>query len=237
MNIIITGASKGIGYELVKIFAKNKSNTVIALARNHSLLDQLKNECNKQNSAGSVIAMPFDLENPNHVKNQLKNEISKHIQSIDILINNAGYLVNKLFEELCIEEMEKSFYVNTISPAVLIQELIPLLKKSDNAHVVNISSMAGFQGSSKFPGLSIYSSSKAAIASLTECLGEEYKDQNITFNALALGAVNTEMLAEAFPGLKAPLNADEMASFISDFALTGHKYFNGKILPVNLSTP
>jgi short-subunit dehydrogenase len=237
MNIIITGASKGIGYELVKIFAKNKSNTIIALARNHNLLDQLKNECNNQNSGGHVIAMPFDLENPNHVKKQLKKEICKHIHSVDILINNAGNLVNKPFEELSIEEMETSFHINTISPAVIIQELIPLLQKSGNAHVVNISSMAGFQGSSKFPGLSIYSSSKAAIASLTECLAEEYKDQNITFNALALGAVNTEMLAEAFPDLKAPLNADEMASFIGDFALNGHKYFKGKILPVNLSTP
>lgn len=237
MNIIITGASKGIGYELVKIFAKSKSNTVIALARNHTLLNQLKNECSNQNSAGNVISMPFDLENPNRVKEQLKKEISKHIHSVDILINNAGNLVNKPFEELSIEEMEKSFHINTISPAVLIQELIPLLQKSNNAHVVNISSMAGFQGSAKFPGLSVYSSSKAAIASLTECLAEEYKDQHIAFNALALGAVNTEMLAEAFPDLKAPLNADEMATFISDFAINGHKYFNGKIVPVNLSTP
>jgi short-subunit dehydrogenase len=207
------------------------------LARNHTLLNQLKKECNKQGLNGNVIPLPFDLENPNNVKEHLKKEVFKHIQSVDILINNAGYLVNKPFGKLTIQEMETSFHVNIISPAVLIQELIPLLKKSDNAHVVNISSMAGFQGSSKFPGLAVYSSSKAAIASLTECLAEEYKDHNITFNALALGAVNTEMLAEAFPDLKAPLNANEMAVFIQDFATNGHRYFNGKILPVNLSTP
>lgn len=237
MNIVITGASKGIGYQLVKIFAENKNNTIVALARNHALLKKLKNECIEQSSSGNVIPLPFDLEDPHRVKEQLKKEMLQHINSIDILINNAGYLVNKPFEELSIEDMEKSLHINMISPAVLIQEFVPLLKQSTHAHVVNISSMGGFQGSSKFPGLSIYSSSKAAIASLTECLAEEYKDQNITFNALALGAVNTEMLAAAFPNLKAPLKADEMAAFISDFAINGHKYFNGKILPVNLSNP
>ncbi len=237
MNIVITGASKGIGYELVKIFANNRNHTIIALARNKILLEKLKNECNTQNLKGNVLILPFDLENPYHVKDELKNEINRHIQSIDILINNAGYLVNKLFEDITIDEMQRSFNINTISHAVLIQDLIPLLKESRKAHVVNISSMGGFQGTSKFPGLSIYSSSKAAIASLTECLAEEYKNQGIKFNALAPGAVSTEMLNDAFPGFKAPLNAYEMATFISDVALNGHKYFNGKVLPVSLSTP
>ena len=237
MNIVITGASKGIGYQLAKKFANDENNTVIAIARNESLLKELKNDCIRQDLRNKLKILPFDIEDPQRVKNELKNEILKHINSVDILINNAGYLVNKPFEELSIEEMEKSFHINTISHAILIQDLIPLLKESKQAHVINISSMAGFQGSYKFPGLSIYSSSKAAIASLTECLAAEYKNENIKFNSLALGAVNTEMLAAAFPGLKAPLNADEMATFIYDFALTGHKYFNGRILPVNLTTP
>lgn len=237
MNILITGASKGIGYELVKMFSADKKNTVIAIARSKSLLEKLEKECNRHNLSSNILILPFDLENPYHVKDKLKNEIIRHIQSIDILINNAGYLVNKLFEDITIEEMQKSFHINTISHAVLIQDLIPLLKKSKKAHVVNISSMGGFQGSSKFTGLSIYSSSKAAIANLTECLAEEYRNDRIAFNSLALGAVNTEMLNNAFPGFKAPLNAHEMATFISDFALNGHQYFNGKVLPVSLSTP
>jgi 3-oxoacyl-[acyl-carrier protein] reductase len=97
--------------------------------------------------------------------------------------------------------------------------------------------MGGIQGSSKFPGLAAYSSSKGALITLTEMLAEEYKESNISFNALALGAVQTEMLAEAFPGYQASTTAREMARFIADFALNGHQFFNGKVLPVAHSTP
>ena len=106
-----------------------------------------------------------------------------------------------------------------------------------NSHIVNIGSMGGFQGSAKFKGLSLYSAAKGAVAVLTESMAEEFKERGIKVNALALGAVQTEMLASAFPGYKAPLTAGQMAEFIADFALNGHKYFNGKILPVSLSTP
>jgi 3-oxoacyl-[acyl-carrier protein] reductase len=237
MNIVITGASKGIGFELAKIFANDSDNTVIAIARSENKLQNLKNECIKQNLKSKLKFIVFDIENPEQVKNQLKNEIEKHINTIDILINNAGFLVNKPFEETSISEINKTFNINFISHSILIQDLIPLLKAGNSKHVVNISSMGGFQGSSKFPGLSFYSSAKAALASLTECLAEEFKNDNIKFNCLALGAVNTEMLKTAFPDYEASLNANEMAKFIADFALKGNKYFNGKIIPISLSTP
>ncbi len=237
MNVIITGASKGIGYQLAKLFAKNEINTVLAIARSENLLNELKNDCIRQDLRNKLKTIAFDIEEPNNVKKNLKTEVLKYVNSIDIIINNAGILINKSFEAFSIEDVQKIFNTNIISQAVLIQEMIPLLRKSTLGHVVNISSMGGFQGSSKFPGLSIYSSSKAALASLTECLAEEYKNENIRFNSLALGAVNTEMLNEAFPAFNAPLNADEMARYIYDFAINGCKYFNGKIIPVSLSTP
>ncbi|PLX12360.1 MAG: short-chain dehydrogenase [Marinilabiliales bacterium] len=237
MNVIITGASKGIGYQLAKLFSKNENNTVIGIARSEKLLKELKNDCIRQNLRNKLKTIVFDIEDPNRVKKTLIKEIQQHTDSIDILINNAGFLVNKPFLAFEIDELQKMFNVNVTSPAVLIQGLLPLLKKSKAAHVVNIASMAGFQGSSKFPGLSFYSSSKAAFASLTECLAEEFKNDHITFNALALGAVNTEMLNTAFPGFNAPLAANEMAEFIYDFAINGCKYYNGKVLPVSLSTP
>ncbi len=237
MNVIITGASKGIGYQLAKLFATDETNTVVAIARSENLLNELKNECIRQDLRNKLKTITFDIEDPNNVKEKLKTELLKYVDSVDIIINNAGILINKNFEEFKIDEIQKIFNINIISQAVLIQELIPLLKKSTLRHVVNISSMGGFQGSSKFPGLSFYSSSKAALASITECLAEEYKNENIKFNSLALGAVNTKMLNEAFPGFNAPLNADEMAKYIYDFAINGCKYFNGKIIPVSLSTP
>lgn len=97
--------------------------------------------------------------------------------------------------------------------------------------------MGGHESTSKFSGLSAYSASKAALANLTECLAEEWKTEGISVNCLMLGAVNTEMLGEAFPGYQAPLNAVEMADFICDFSLKGNTFFNGKLLPVSLSTP
>jgi len=237
MNIVITGASKGIGSELVKIFTQNEENTVIGIARSENLLKELNNECIKLNAKSHFKPIVLDLENFNAIKTDLKNQIEKHINHVDILINNAGFLINKSFSETQIDEINKTLNVNLISPAILTQTLLPMLEKSKVKHVVNISSMGGYQGSSKFPGLSFYSASKAALASLTECLAEELKGNQIHFNCLALGAVNTEMLKTAFPDYNAPLNPFEMAQFIYDFALNGYKFFNGKILPVSISTP
>ena len=106
-----------------------------------------------------------------------------------------------------------------------------------DGHVVNISSMGGIQGSMKFSGLSAYSSSKAALITLSELLAEEYKETGPSFNVLALGAVQTEMLEEAFPGYKASVSAVEMARYIMQFSLTGHQMYNGKVLQVSNSTP
>jgi len=237
MNVVITGASKGIGFQLAKIFTKDKNNTIIAIARSKKLLDNLKNECLQLNNQINIETLVFDLEDLNGIKNKLRNEVSKYINTVDILINNAGYLQNKSFENFEIDEIQKMYNMNVYSHAIVVQSILPLIRKSNLKHIVNISSMGGVQGSSKFPGLSFYSSSKAALANLTECLAEEYKEENIKFNCLALGAVNTEMLREAFPGYNAPLEANEMAEFICDFAINGSKYFNGKILPVSISTP
>lgn len=236
MDILITGASRGIGFELAHLFANDASNTLFLISRNKQKLDDLMYSCKKVQAQAKLIALPFDLVNIVDIKN-LVRQIAGETKKIDILINNAGYLVNKLFDAIQPNEVEEMYKVNVMAPIELIHCLLPQLKNSKAAHVVNISSMGGFQGSVKFPGLAGYSSSKAAIACLTECLAEEYKDSTLKFNCLALGAVSTEMLAEAFPGYTAPTSAKEMARFIYDFSLTGHTMFNGKILPVSLSTP
>ena len=159
------------------------------------------------------------------------------MNGLDIVINNAGFLVNKPFVEQSEEDWQMQFDVNVFSPAKLIRFLYPWLLLSGNAHIVNITSMGGFQGSSKFPGLSAYSASKAALGTLTECLAVEFSGKGISVNALALGAVQTEMLSQAFPGYEAPISAHKMADFIANFALNGHQYFNGKQIPVAFTTP
>ena len=236
MNIIITGASRGIGREIAKIFATNKENLIIVISRSKDKLISLKTEC-RDKGTGKIIPLVFDLENIKKNEKKIYDFVIKHMKSVDILINNAGFLQKTLFTETSRDTAENTFNINFFAPAQLIQLLLPLIGKERRGHVINISSMGAVQGSAKFPGLAYYSASKAAIANLTECLAEEYKEHNIAFNCLALGSANTEMFNEAFPGYEAAVSAQEMAVLISDFAVKGHKYFNGKILPVSASTP
>lgn len=224
-NVIITGTSRGIGLEMARIFA-DAGHQVLALSRNTNPIRSL--------DIPNLVAMEFDMGSKENLVS-LKEYLKKQGRKVDILINNAGLLINKPFPDLTAEDFQASYEVNVLGPAVLIQTVLPFMNKS--GHVVNISSMGGVRGSVKFPGLSAYSSSKGAIITLTELLAEEYKATGPSFNALALGSVQTEMLSQAFPGLKAPLSAKEMAQYIVDFAIKGNKYFNGKILEVSSTTP
>ena len=232
MNIVITGASRGIGFDTAIALAANKANTVIALSRNIEGLHKLSVWANEQGL--HIDTYQADLTN---IETAALSAIFERYEVIDILINNAGTLINKPFLQTGINEWKALFETNVFSQLNLIKFLIPLLSKSSTAHIVNIGSMGGYQGSSKFTGLAAYSASKAALANITECLAEELKPLHIKVNCLALGAVNTEMLNAAFPGFNAPVNSKEMAAYIAAFAVEYHKYFNGKILPVAVSTP
>ena len=232
-KVIVTGASRGIGFELVQKYVE-AGHEVIALSRNSDRLKQLKEACLQLNPKAQVHILSFDLANGD-IAAQLMSFIESCFQHVDILINNAGVLVAKPFTEISAEELERVYHVNVLSVFKLIQELIP--KFSDHAHIVNVSSVGGVQGSVKFSGLSAYSSSKAALVSLTECLAEEYKETNLTFNCLALGAVQTEMLEEAFPGYQAPTSAKDMAAYILNFSINGPRFYKGKVLNVSKSTP
>ena len=223
-NIIITGTSRGIGNELALKFA-NEGHNVLAISRKVSP-ELAKHE--------KVTCLSVDLSKEDELK-QITNFLSSTWKQVDVIINNAGAIVNKPFAETSVDDFRKIYEVNVFGIVSLTQIALPFLKKG--SHVVTISSMGGIQGSMKFAGLSAYSSSKGAVITLAELLSEEYKEQGISFNVLALGSVQTEMLEEAFPGYQAPLSASEMADYIKDFALTGNKFFNGKVLQVSSSTP
>ena len=226
MNIIIVGASRGIGKALVEQLAQDSSNQILALSRNTKSMETFSQFPNVKFAA-------FDL-NASNVNDQAQTNFAA-FDSIDILINNAGYLVNKPFTELTKEDLDACYQVNVIGVMQTVQAAVPKMEKG--GHIVNISSMGGFQGSVKFPGLAAYSTSKAAVCSFTELFAEEYKETPIKMNCLCLGAAQTEMLEEAFPGYEAPVSAEKMAEYIANFALTAHQWINGKILPVSLSTP
>ena len=224
-NVIITGTSRGIGLELVSIFLNNNYN-VLAISRNIEPLKKIHHK--------NLKYLSIDISNDEELE-QISNFIKNEWKSVDILINNAGKLINKPFEQLSSQDFLEVFKVNVFAVASMTKLTLPFLK--ENSHVLTISSIGGIQGSMKFPGLAAYSSSKGAVLTLTELLAEEYKESKIIFNALALGAVQTEMLEEAFPGYKAPVTANDMANYIYNFATTGHQFYNGKILQVSSTTP
>jgi NAD(P)-dependent dehydrogenase (short-subunit alcohol dehydrogenase family) len=224
-NIVITGTSRGIGFETAKQFAEAGHN-VLALSRNTKPLETLNHK--------NITTISVDLSENNDTLKAV-HYIKSNWKKVDILINNAGKLINKPFTDLTSDDFLDVYKVNVFAVAEMTKQLIPFLQKG--SHVVTISSMGGIQGSMKFPGLSAYSSAKGAVITLSEVLAEEYKEQGIAFNVLAIGAVQTEMLAEAFPGFKAPLSAEQMANYIYNFSLTGNTFYNGKVLQVSSTTP
>ncbi len=221
-NIWITGGSRGIGLETVKAFLVD-DYTVVVLTRNCDALSALQVQY-----PNTLICKSVDL------LNICKEELPD--LQVDALINNAGALVNKSFESITPQDLQRTFGTNVFGPIRLMQLLMPQF--NERIHVVNVSSIGGVTGTVKFSGLSAYSSSKGALSILTECLQAEYGEvTNWTFNCLALGAVQTEMLEEAFPGYQAPVRPEQIASYIKQFTLNNHKVMRGRVVEVSVSTP
>ena len=233
MNIIITGASSGIGFETALELSLDKANKVVCIARSADKLRKLLEIAKGITPECTLLPVEFDLINDDY--QVLIPFIKEKLGTVDILINNAGALINKPLLETTENDLADMLEHNVMSHFKMTRYMLPFMGKG--SHIVNIGSMGGFQGSVKFPGLAAYSASKSALHTLTECMAQELVETGIKINCLALGSAQTEMLAAAFPGYESPVMAFEMGKYIADFARTGHKFFNGKVLPVAVTTP
>lgn len=223
MNVLVTGVSRGIGLEVLKSFCSQSH-----ISRVYAVSSTV---CSFKNEKVVYIRCDFLKENwIEKIKSVVRNE------EINILINNAGYLYQGSVKDTSSTEMNNMVQINYLAPIQIVQSLLSNLKIG-KAHIVNIGSMGGFSGSSKFPGLSVYSSTKAALANLSECWAEELKEFGVTSNCLALGAVNTEMLKNVFPNYEAPTSSTLMGEKIVDFSINFNSVLNGKIIPFSVSTP
>jgi len=242
MNIVLTGASGGIGYYTALSFLKDESNHVFVISRNAKKLESLRTASEDVNSKGKLSIFRGDLKEKQDINNFIK-EIEGRVSAIDILVNNAGELINKPFEEIEQSDWENLYATNVFGAVAMIRSLLPLLTAAKlksygkRSHIVNIGSIGGLGGTLKFSGLSAYSSSKGALSILTECLAEEFSERKIAVNGMALGSVQTEMFSKAFPGMKASADVRQMAAHIAEFAIGGAAFYNGKNLQVSNSTP
>jgi 3-oxoacyl-[acyl-carrier protein] reductase len=230
--VIVTGAARGVGRATVLALVRDHGCTVLAVSRDAAALSSLEKEAASERGGVEVLVQDVGAADAAlHVKEAVKG------RRVLAVVHNAALLHNKTMGGHERDELMRLFVVNTIAPLELTQALVGELAGDPPGHVVHIGSMGGSQDSSKFPGLVAYSASKAALACMAQCLAEEFKEVGIRSNCLALGAVNTEMLRSAFPGYQAPVEAGAVGAYVADFALNGHKLFNGKVLPLALSTP
>lgn len=232
-TIVITGASSGIGFETALSLSAARHH-IIAIARSADGLKKLKDTARRGQHGTTIHPLVFDITRGDYEKDLIPI-IAEQLGQVDALINNAGLLMNKPFADTTVADFSAMIEVNLLGHVQMIQHLLPLMRPG--SHIVNIGSMGGVQGSVKFPGLAAYSASKAALHTLTECLAMELQETGVKVNCLALGSAQTEMLVQAFPGYMSPVTARDMGAYIGDFALTGQRLFNGKILPVAVTTP
>ncbi|MDI9358556.1 MAG: SDR family oxidoreductase [Phycisphaerales bacterium] len=233
MNIVVTGASSGIGYECVRVLAQDVNNRVVAIARRAERLIGLKQLCFRE-YGNNITIVSADLST---LKTFESDQLAlPSIDCIDILINNAADVMKKTFEETEEKDWEHLFNTNFFSVVRIIKYFLPKLKQSDEgAHIVNISSMAGYPSARKFPILAAYTVTKAAVCSLTELLAEEFRQYRIRCNAICPGAVQTDMLAKIFPHADGAVTPDQIAKFIVHFALYEKNLMNGQMIPVSRS--
>jgi len=225
---IVTGASRGIGRQIaIEMARQNKQ--VLAVARSTEKLQELELEF-----PDLIEIYTLDLLNSDALETFFEFIKSKKY-NISTLINNAGLLIKGDFSTIRDEQWQQMFDIHVMAPVRLIRGVLSYF--SEDAHIVNISSMAGFQGSTKFPGLAAYSTAKGALATATEAIAAELVQQGIHCNALCIGAVQTEMLEEAFPGFNAPVSDQQMGRYIAFFALNARSFYNGQVIPVNVQNP
>ena len=233
MNIVITGASSGVGFSMARHFGAVEGNRVVAIARREDRISRLKGSC----PPGRIIPLVMDLQEP--ALTGLNESLDREgIHQIDILVHNAGHLIRKPMEEISLEDWQLVYHTNVFAPAMLTSALLGRLGQGQQpSHVVMISSIGGVSGTAKFPGLTAYSSSKGALGILAEVMAEEFREKNIRVNTIALGSVQTEMLEKAFPGFTANVGPDEAAGFICRFCMEGWRFCNGKTLQMSTGTP
>ena len=187
---LITGASRGIGREIAKLFAKNNYNVVINYNNSQKEAEELLEELTKENY--SVRIFKADVSNVNEA-NALVNYTIGQFEKIDVLVNNAGISRYNTFTDISYEEWHEVMNVNLNSVFYVTKKVLQYMLDEHSGKIINISSMWGLVGSSNEVH---YSTSKAALIGMTKALAKELGPSNIQVNAIAPGVIETDMLSD-----------------------------------------
>ncbi|MXP48733.1 SDR family oxidoreductase [Pantoea sp. Eser] len=187
-NVFITGTSKGIGWALVEAFAENGAN-IYAHARKEDSQWQDTLACLAKKNGVTIWPCYFDMTDYAAMKKAL-NSIKANNSSVDILINNAGVMINSLFHMTTNEMLRLQFEVNFFI-FMLTQYISRLMTKQNSGSIINISSVVAIEGS---PGQSAYSAAKAAVIAFSKSIAAELGEKNIRVNCIAPGIIYTILL-------------------------------------------
>lgn len=220
---IITGAGQGVGRATAQLFAREGARVVI-FSRTPAHLDETATTI--RDAGGDVLAIQGDVAQEDDVQ-KLFQQVRDAYGHLDILINCAGIVAVRPFVEMDTATWDQVLGVNLRGTFLCCREAFRMMSTQGQGVIVNISSLSGVKGVEKFPGLSAYNVSKSGIVGLTEILAVEGKPHNIRVCAVSPGAIDTAMLQQAAPHLKAGMTAEELADILLFLADDTGRMFSG----------
>src|SRR5581483_10277391 len=220
---IITGAGRGVGRATARLFAREGARVVL-FSRTHSQVEQAAAEIVQ--AGGHALAVAGDVSREEDVL-ALFQRVKETYGRVDVLVNAAGIVAVRPFVEMDTATWDQVIGINLRGTFLCCREAFRLMAAQQRGVIINLSSLSGVKGVEKFPGLSAYNVSKSGVAGLTEILAVEGKPYNIRVCAVSPGAIDTEMLRQAAPHLKAGMTPDDLAEILLFLADDSGRMFSG----------
>lgn len=225
--VLITGGGSGIGAACAEEFFR-RERPVVLVGRTAS---RLKETAKRLGDPRRVLTVAGDVGDEAFAS-RVFEEATRRFRAVDVLVNNAAELVKKPFLDTTAAEWDATMRTNLRGPFLFSREFLRAAKRGRT--IVNIGSLAGAHGTSKFPGLSAYTVSKYGITGLTAALAVEARPLGVAVFCVAPGAVDTAMLHKAAPGLKAGAGPDDVARVVAELAESAAPdMLSGALIPLD----